>query len=74
MVTKGTDDAEMGEVGYDDDAGDAMVDDYQQSADESDIEQDGANEDYIVEESDDFDVNSWFLFTIYNVSYLFLSG
>jgi len=57
MVTKGTDDAEMGEVGYGD-AGDAMVDDYQQSADESDIEQDGANEDYFVEESDDFDVNS----------------
>jgi len=59
-VWKGDVDAEMGEVGYGDDAtGDNMMDDYQQSADESDIEQDVANdEDYIdiEDEAEDFDV------------------
>lgn len=45
----------MGDVVYSADAAD-MMDDYQQSADESDLEQDVANEDYAVEELDDFDV------------------
>jgi len=48
-------DGEMGDVVYSADAAD-MMDDYQQSADESDLEQDVANEDYAVEELDDFDV------------------
>ena len=52
---KGIGDAEMGEVGYAGEAAD-MMDDYQQSGDESDLEQDVANEDYAVEELDDFDV------------------
>jgi len=62
VMWKGDGDAEMGEMGYGDDAGDNMMDDYRQSADESDIEQDVANEDYAVEESDDFDVSIRFLF------------
>lgn len=53
---QGDGDAEMGEVGYVGDAAD-MMDDYQQSGDESDLEQDVANEDYAVEELDEFDVN-----------------
>ena len=58
----------MGEVGYGGDAADVM-DDYQQSADDSDFDPDVANEDYIVAEPD-FDVicSSWFLFAIYNMS------
>jgi len=62
-MCKGDVDAEMGEVVYGDDGGDNMMDDYQQSADESDIDQDVANEDYVdveEEEQDDFDVNVQF--------------
>jgi len=51
------DDAEMGEGGYGGDAGDNMMDDYQQSGNESELEEDIANEDYIAEEPDDFDVS-----------------
>ena len=64
VVCKGDVDAEMGEEGYGDDAGDNMMDDYQQSADESDIDHDTANDDYVVGESDDFDVNMQFLFIV----------
>jgi len=45
----------VGEAGYIGEASD-MMDDYQQSADESDLEQDVANEDYVEEGPDDFDV------------------
>ena len=52
---KGDGDGEVGEACYAGDGTD-MMDDYQQSGDESDLEQDAANEDYVVEEPDDFDV------------------
>jgi len=55
FVWKGDGEGEVGEACYVGDAAD-MMDDYQQSGDESDLEQDVANEDYIVEEPDDFDV------------------
>jgi len=54
-VWKGDGEGEVGEACYVGDAAD-MMDDYQQSGDESDLEQDVANEDYVVEEPDDFDV------------------
>jgi len=58
LLWKDDGDGEMGEGGYSDDVGGNVMDEYQQSADddESDLEQDVVNEDYIVEESDDFDV------------------
>ena len=51
---KGDADAEVGYGG--DTAEPDMIYDYQQSADESDLEQDIANDDYVIEEPDDFDV------------------
>jgi len=64
-VWKADGETDMGEVGYGGEAGDNMMDDYQQSGNESDLDQDAASEDYVVEESDDFDVNFFLPFLMW---------
>jgi len=73
VVWKGDGDAEVAEAGYSGDAAD-MMEDYQQSGDESDLEQDVANDDYVVEEPDDFDVTfPSTLFFLQFITCLFMS-
>jgi len=70
FVWKGDGDAEVGELGYSGEAAD-MMDDYQPSGDESDLEQDVADEDYVIEEADDFDV-TFLSISRYHLSFISL--